>query len=321
MKDWKYWEQQFADPAHYPAIRDHVLKLNSSYDEISGYTEFRAALTAAADDPDLALPLVKNYFTIDILRKMMHLERTSFCEVSAYAGKFLSVEQGYYNAISLARTPHLIAILVALDRHQLRRHKASKRGRALRMGFTGCRSIIKVFRGQLSLRIWEIDPIDDTTDFTSGCVHARVARDLVLREGDDLALRPFEEFEYLEDCTGALFLNAQMMEGSSPVVAHCHVESGQLSSTSAVGQVPSRLQMLSTLLRTMGRLDAFDTMAELLDDPRHFVRWHAMRELIGLDSERALPHLVRLSRTDPQPAVRRAASRTLHQFFPDTRAA
>lgn len=74
--------------------------------------------------------------------------------------------------------------------------------------------------------------------------------------------------------------------------------------------------MLATAVRMFGRDDAFEEVVALLDHPAHFVRWHGMRECIGLDPQRAYPHLVRLSQEDAQPSVRRAAMRTLDQFYP-----
>ena len=49
-------------------------------------------------------------------------------------------------------------------------------------------------------------------------------------------------------------------------------------------------------------------MAGFLDHPDFFVRWHVMRELLGLDAAAALPHLKRMAarRSPSRPAPRRA---------------
>jgi HEAT repeat protein len=69
--------------------------------------------------------------------------------------------------------------------------------------------------------------------------------------------------------------------------------------------------MITTLLRKMRCDEAFEVIAEFLDDPHFFVRWHVMRELLGLDAVAALPHLCRLASGDPHPEVRRAAGAVL----------
>ena len=63
----------------------------------------------------------------------------------------------------------------------------------------------------------------------------------------------------------------------------------------------SRIQMIATLLRKLGRDAAFPAIAAFLDHPDFFVRWHVMRELLGIDAAAALPHLKRMAARDPHP--------------------
>ena len=44
------------------------------------------------------------------------------------------------------------------------------------------------------------------------------------------------------------------------------------------------------------------------------MRWHVMRELLGIDAEAALPHLKRMAARDPHPDVRRAARSVLDRL-------
>lgn len=316
MRDWKHWEATLSQPSFYPETREKVLRLNSHYEDLPGYKPFRQALTDAEANFEELFRLLTDYFTQDKLREVLELERAAFSDALTYAGKFLGVSEDFYSAISIARTRYFIAILIAMDPHQLRRQKERKRTAPRTIAFGGCRSLLKVFRGELRARVWEIEPYDDSTDLAAGTLRAEPREDVLMRPGQELRLSPFEEFEYLEHSTGALFINAQVTQGEAPVAVHCDVESGAIRSTSSVGQEASRLQMLSTFLRIMNRKDAYEAIEGLLEDSRHFVRWHAMRELIGLDAERSLPHLIEMSRSDRQLAVRRAAAKTLDQFFP-----
>ena len=72
--------------------------------------------------------------------------------------------------------------------------------------------------------------------------------------------------------------------------------------------------MLS-LLRTMDRVDAVPVMIDMLANPHFYARWQAMRELLALDAEAALPHLSILAECDPHPEVRTAAAATLAACF------
>ena len=55
-------------------------------------------------------------------------------------------------------------------------------------------------------------------------------------------------------------------------------------------------------------------IAAFLDHPSFFVRWHVMRELLGLDAAAALPQLKRMAARDPHPEARRAARTVLDRL-------
>jgi HEAT repeat protein len=72
--------------------------------------------------------------------------------------------------------------------------------------------------------------------------------------------------------------------------------------------------MISTLLRKLECDAALPAMADLLDHPDFFVRWHVMKEMLGIDARAALPHLKRMAATDPHPDPRRAARAVLDRL-------
>jgi len=86
---------------------------------------------------------------------------------------------------------------------------------------------------------------------------------------------------------------------------------------SSTDEVASRVQLMVSLLRTMDRQDAVPLVAEALNSPRFYTRWHVMRELLAMDADAALPHLRRMAEADPHPEVRAAAVQTLAMFFDD----
>jgi HEAT repeat protein len=84
---------------------------------------------------------------------------------------------------------------------------------------------------------------------------------------------------------------------------------------SSTDEVSSRTQMMLALLRTMDRQDAVPLIVDMLEDPNFYARWQAMRELLALDADAALPHLRSLAHCDPHPEVRAAAAATLDACF------
>ena len=59
---------------------------------------------------------------------------------------------------------------------------------------------------------------------------------------------------------------------------------------------------------------AFAVIAPFLEHSDFFVRWHVMKELLGIDAEAALPHLRHMAARDPHPDTRRAARSVLDRL-------
>lgn len=108
-----------------------------------------------------------------------------------------------------------------------------------------------------------------------------------------------------------LLLQATVKADQAPLSVEYDSESGEYVGCSAADDSASRIQMIATLLRKLGCGAAFPAIAAFLDHPNFFVRWHVMRELLGLDAQAALPHLKRMAARDPHPEARQAARATL----------
>ncbi len=80
-----------------------------------------------------------------------------------------------------------------------------------------------------------------------------------------------------------------------------------------------RLQMTLSLLRSLGRADAIDTIADKPQSWPPDLRWHGVREALALDSRRGFALLEAMSREDPDPMLRALARETrdrLLQAYP-----
>ncbi|KTE17319.1 HEAT repeat domain-containing protein [Sphingopyxis sp. H115] len=92
--------------------------------------------------------------------------------------------------------------------------------------------------------------------------------------------------------------------------------SGRLIHVSASRRDSSFRAMALTLLRQLGRTDAAPLFAAETQAGDFAARWHAMRELVALDSAAAHRLLAAMAAGDPHPEVRRAAVATLALFPP-----
>jgi hypothetical protein len=113
-----------------------------------------------------------------------------------------------------------------------------------------------------------------------------------------------------------LVLQAEINLDQAPLSVEYDSATLRFAGCSANGDGASRIQMISTLLRKLAGKGAFEAMAQFLDHPDFFVRWHVMRELLGVDGESALPHLRHMAACDPHPEPRRAARAVLDRLDP-----
>jgi hypothetical protein len=192
--------------------------------------------------------------------------------------------------------------------------KSARRG-ATSVGFSGRVSVLKFVRaGGARISLWEAPPI--TADFTAARA-GRCARtgERQLADGDILTIDGRHQGYVIEQARANLIvLQAEITLDAAPLSVEYDSASLSYVGCSATRDGASRIQMITTLLRRLGWGQAFPAMAELLDHPDFFVRWHVMRELLGIDAAAALPHLKRMAAHDPHREVRRAARSVLDRL-------
>lgn len=189
--------------------------------------------------------------------------------------------------------------------------KKNAAGRAS-ISFTGQIDLLKIVKcGGAELSFWEAPRIGE--DFTAAKA-GRCARTghRHLRDGEIVVVDGRYQSYVIDHSTSDLVvLQASVKRDRAPLSVEYDSVTCEFVGCSASDDGASRIQMITTLLRKMRCNEAFEVIAEFLDDPHFFVRWHVMRELLGLDTAAALPHLCRLAAADPHPEVRRAANAVL----------
>jgi hypothetical protein len=197
---------------------------------------------------------------------------------------------------------------------QLAAKKDRPRG-ATSVGFTGQLNVLKFVRaGGATLSFWSAPPIDGgfTAARAGTCRRTHTRR---MEDGEIILLDGRRESYVIEGLNSSLvLLQASIAVDQSPLSVEYDSTTGAYLGCSATGDTSSRIQMISTLLRKLDHQAAFPAIAGFLDHPDFFVRWHVMKELLGLDAAAALPHLKRMAATDPHPDPRRAARAVLDRI-------
>lgn len=179
---------------------------------------------------------------------------------------------------------------------------------ATSIGFSGQISVMRFVRaGGSRLSFWEAPRIE--AGFTAASAgRCRRTGERTIADGEILVVDGrFQSFVVEQARSDMLVLQASLKDDQAPLAVEYDSRTLELVGCSAADDSASRIQMISTLLRRLGCEAAFPAVAAFLDHPAFFVRWHVMRELLGIDAEAARPHLARMAARDPHPETRAAA--------------
>jgi HEAT repeat protein len=186
---------------------------------------------------------------------------------------------------------------------------------ATSVGFSGQLSVFKFVRsGGARLSFWEVPALDGNFSAANAGTCRRVGeRDI--EDGEIFVLDGRRQSYVVERLHGSfLLVQASIHVDQAPLSAEYDSATGAFVGCAATGDTSSRIQMITTLLRKLDHQAAFPAMAAFLDHADFFVRWHVMKELLGLDAAAALPHLKRMAASDPHPEPRRAARLVLDRI-------
>ena len=194
---------------------------------------------------------------------------------------------------------------------QLAAKKNVKRG-ATSIGFTGQVSVLKfVASGGARMSLWEA-PFIGPEFSRANAGTCRKTGEHHPADGEIMVVDGrFQSFVIEHAKSNILLLQATMKPDQAPLSVEYDSASHEYVGCSAADDSASRIQMIVTLLRKLERADAFPVIAAFLDNPNFYVRWHVMRELLGLDAMAALPLLERMAAEDPHEDNRNAARHVL----------
>lgn len=224
---------------------------------------------------------------------------------------FAHLNSDIHNGLVVYEDDYVSIAAGVTSAHQLAAKKNAKGG-ARSIAFSGQLTLFKFVRaGGALLSFWEAPAI---TEAFSAPKAGRCARagERKLRDGEMVVVDGRRQAFVIEHATANMVvLQATVKPGRAPLAVEYDSETLGFVGCSAADDTASRIQMIATLLRKLDCAAAFPAIAAFLDHPNFFVRWHIMRELLGLDARAALPNLREMAAHDPHPETRRAATAAL----------
>lgn len=222
-----------------------------------------------------------------------------------------------HTGLLLYHHPDLSIALGVSSVDMLAAKKAGPRG-ATSIGFSGVTTLFRYLKaGGATFSFWEAPPITDGF-VASQAGKCRFAGRRRIEDGEEILIDGRSQSFVIEHAeSDMLYFQAMIRPEAAPLAVEYDSRTLAFVGASSTDEASSRVQMMVSLLRVIGREDALPLIIEALDSPHFYTRWHIMRELLAMDSEAALPLLRRMVANDPHPEVRAAARQTLGLFFSD----
>ena len=197
---------------------------------------------------------------------------------------------------------------------------AKKTGRSggASINFTGYASLLRFMKaGGATVSFWEAPWIGDNF-LASEAGKCRMTACRRIADGEEIFVDGRHQSFVIEHAeSDILFFQAVARAGCAPVGVEFDSDNLNCIGASSTDEASSRLQMMVSLLRALGRDEAFALFEEALASPQFYTRWHVMREMLAMDADAALPSLQHMAEADPHPDIRAAARQTLDLFFED----
>lgn len=226
---------------------------------------------------------------------------------------FAALKSEVHGGLLVYEDDHVQIAAGVSEATQLAAKKSAGAGGSI--NFNGQVTVLKFVRaGGATVSFWEAPRIgEDFAAPRAGTCRQTGRRRIA--DGESLVIDGRAQSYVIEHATSNLLvLQAAIKADQAPLAAEYDAASGAYIGCSATDDAESRLQMIATLVRKLGHREAFAAIAPLADHPRFFVRWHAMRELLGIDALAALPRLRAMAAKDPHEDVRKTARAALDQI-------
>lgn len=298
-------------------LSDEALSLEGRLSSCGAISPLRSIAESLSNEQSSDAVRAKLYEAASIISKerideLVSEELRRFASRPLYATTARTIDSEALTGIVLFDSDQLRVSLVSIGpiAHRI---KKSRKNDASVSGITmqGTDSFIKFIKGgNATLNLWLAEPFNREDPLSFREMHQQADRKIT--DGDTLFLEGGSTGMSIASCESPiLFAIATRNTPRTAVNVHYDME-GKLHSFTAADMKSSRIQLLATLVRELDwHMGVEHLIAIATKHPDHFVRWHAMREAIALDSGASVPHLNRMVDQDKHPQVREAASKTI----------
>jgi hypothetical protein len=304
------------DRAAHPKMDAAARRFGHDWDRSSPHRDFGAAIAALGDADaetvaETARALLADDAWVDELVARIAAEMRA---AAWFEPPFRALRSDIHSGLLVYEDDHLTISAGVSRLTRLAERKQGGKGKGS-IQFSGQIGVLRFLKaGGVRLAFWECDPIGpDFSAATAGECRPTGAREI--GDGQTIVVDGRRQSYIIEQASANfVVLQAAVKTGQAPVSVEYDAATRRFIGCSAVDEGDCRIQMVATLARSLGHREAFAAISGFLDHPSFFVRWHAMKELLGIDAEAALPHLKLMAAHDPHPDPRAAARAVLDRI-------
>ena len=274
-----------ADRSGHRRADDAARVLARDWSSSAPHCEFDAAMIALSGNPDAeevakaACALLADNAWLDALVARL---AGAMRDDQWFEPPFRALNSDIHVGLLVYEDDHLTIAAGVSKLNRLAQRKQRGHGKGS-VNFTGQVSVLRFLTaGGVRLGFWECDPIGgDFNAAAAGECRSTGAREIA--DGETIVVDSRRQSFIIEyAAANFVVVQANIKTGQAPVSVEYDAGTRRFVGCSATDEGDCRIQMVATLARLLGHEEAFAAIAPFLVIPA-FVRWHAMKELLGID--------------------------------------
>lgn len=317
MENLNFFLSQYVNnPNEFAKFRSALETAGNLHAELPDVAELRSSIESMPD-PTFAqmLPHFQRFLASDSISRFFEQEAKCSLSSDIYQPRGKVLNNEIMTGLQFVEAERFAIAGVAVDPTALAFKKHRNKNKASSIRMTPKDVLIRFIRsGGAVVTIHSCDPITDATPATAN-MHCRLERTFKAKDGDEVVVKAGQgSFSFDSSESVVCLAQAYVKYAPTAVTPEFDSRSLKLIGLSAANDTSCRIQLMSSVLRLFKHRDAYDTCLPFASHPDYFVRWYVMRELLAMDPERTWPMVKTMAERDPNPGVRKTASRTLELF-------
>ncbi|MEA3588427.1 HEAT repeat domain-containing protein [Pseudidiomarina sp. 1APP75-27a] len=220
------------------------------------------------------------------------------------------VSTSFAQRIVVSNTDYFDLSIDVIDAALLNRYKAQSKANLSQRGilFYGRQTLTYfISAGGLKVSSWQ-HQVGETNFEDQSCERVRMDE---VNDGDLRFNSCSQTMMYEQAETNVISITLEYKANKHPFSLMFSAEDFKLKFQNPSDELDSRVQLSMLLLKKLNSPAALPVMKKFISHKKHFLRWYAIQQILGIDALQVIDELQEMSDRDPHPEVRCAAQKVL----------